>query len=75
MIKEEQTPFKTTAIPTHTPPVPDSKSKWKRKTKNSILIPTPIGTIQGVPEKNDPTLRCHIYKSIEFEVFKFSTVI
>ena len=29
----------------------------------------------GCPQKNDPTLQCHIFKNIEFDVFKFSTVI
>ena len=29
----------------------------------------------GYPPKNAPTLRCHIFKNIEFDVFKFSTVI
>ena len=29
----------------------------------------------GCPKKNAPTLQSHIYKSIKFEVFKFSTVI
>ena len=27
------------------------------------------------PKKNDPTLQCHIFKDIEFDVFKVSTVI
>ena len=26
----------------------------------------------GCPQKNDPTLQCHIFKNIEFDVFKFS---
>ena len=29
----------------------------------------------GCPKKNDPTLECHIFKNIEFDVFKFFTVI
>ena len=29
----------------------------------------------GCPKKIDPTLQCHIFKNIEFDVFKFSTVI
>ena len=32
-------------------------------------------TYTGCPKKNDPTLQCHIFKDIEFDVFKFSTVI
>ena len=30
--------------------------------------------IPGVPNKNAPTLQCHIFRNIEFDVFKFSTV-
>ena len=29
----------------------------------------------GCPKKIDPTLQCHIFKDIELDVFKFSTVI
>ena len=29
----------------------------------------------GCTKKNDPTLQCYIFKDIEFDVLKFSTVI
>ena len=29
----------------------------------------------GVPQNNAPTLQCHIFKNIEFDAYKFSTVI
>ena len=34
-----------------------------------------VGACTGCPKKNDPSLQCHIFKDIGFDVFKFSTVI
>ena len=34
-----------------------------------------FNNVEGVPNKNAPTLQYHILKNVEFDVFKFSTVI
>ena len=46
------------------------KSIWQIPIANLLWPPH-----TGCPIKNDPTLQCHIFKNIEFDVLKFSTVI
>ena len=43
--------------------------------ENNFWTKMIFGQNAGCPKKNDPTLQCHIFKNIEFEVFNFSTVI
>ena len=60
-------------VPENTPYQYFIISVWKRNCKSGTIIEN--YTYTGCPKKNDPTLQCHIFKNIEFDFFKFSTVI